>query len=144
MPRRTLKVMAYVTNAGRLLLLHHPTAPESGVQVPGGTVEPGEDPARAAVREAHEETGLEGLRLVGLLGETEHPVPERGEAHRRLFYHLACPGRPAETWRHVERHASDGSGPVVFAFTWARLPDGVPPLAPGHGALIERLPPADT
>ena len=54
-----LKVTAFILRPGsqgaELLLLRHPTA---GVQLPAGTVEPGEYHAAAAVREACEETGL--------------------------------------------------------------------------------------
>jgi 8-oxo-dGTP pyrophosphatase MutT (NUDIX family) len=48
-----------------LLLFRHPT---SGIQFPAGTVEPGEAPEAAAAREAAEETGLAGLRLVAFVG----------------------------------------------------------------------------
>jgi 8-oxo-dGTP diphosphatase len=40
---------------------------------PGGQIEPGETPARAAVREAREETGL-AVRITGTLGRRVHPV----------------------------------------------------------------------
>jgi hypothetical protein len=36
-----VKVSAYVTCQGHLLVFTHPTAPEAGVQVPSGTVEAG-------------------------------------------------------------------------------------------------------
>lgn len=43
--------------SGREVLLVHRTSPRAW-EPPGGEVEPGEEPARAAVREAREETGL--------------------------------------------------------------------------------------
>jgi 8-oxo-dGTP diphosphatase len=49
----------------RILLQFRPWPP--GWELPGGHCEPGEDPARAAAREASEETGLE-VRILGLSG----------------------------------------------------------------------------
>lgn len=51
-----------------LLLFEHPSA---GIQVPAGTVEIGEEPSDAALREGGEESGLEGLRVEEFLGARE-------------------------------------------------------------------------
>jgi 8-oxo-dGTP diphosphatase len=127
-PRRRRKVYAYITHGHRLLIFSHVDAPEAGTQVPGGTLEEGEDPALGVLREAEEETGLRGLRLVSLLGEREHPIPELGEVHHRYYYHLICGGTPPETWEHREMYPSDGSNPPLFRLHWVALPAGVPPL----------------
>jgi 8-oxo-dGTP pyrophosphatase MutT (NUDIX family) len=69
------KVTAFVLRpaaAGReLLIFRHPTA---GYQLPAGTVEPGEDPLCAAVREVAEETGL-AARVCEYLGTQDRPAP---------------------------------------------------------------------
>ncbi len=52
------KALSYITRGQRLLVFRQPDFPEQGVQVPGGSVELGEQPAVAALREAREETGL--------------------------------------------------------------------------------------
>jgi 8-oxo-dGTP pyrophosphatase MutT (NUDIX family) len=58
------KVTAFVIRSvnGRmdLLLFEHPYA---GIQFPAGTVEPGEAPEAAAVRETYEETGLRDVAI---------------------------------------------------------------------------------
>jgi hypothetical protein len=82
-PRRPSKVYAYTTNQGRLLVFNHPLSPEAGVQVPGGTVKPGEDSA-AVLREAWEETGLSGLEIVTFLGGTEYDYSGDGRAEIAL------------------------------------------------------------
>ncbi|WP_088320974.1 NUDIX hydrolase [Kineosporia sp. R_H_3] len=68
-PRRVPCVGALVyDDAGRILLVRRANPPAQGLwSVPGGRVEPGEDGARAVVREVAEETGLvvEAGRLVG-------------------------------------------------------------------------------
>jgi len=136
------KVLAYITHGSRLLVFSHPDAPEAGIQVPAGTVEDAEDPDDAVMREAFEETGLTGLRLVRFLGEQTFHRSENGldEIHHRRFYHLRCDEYPPERWRHAELDPSDGSpGPITFELFWARIPDGIPPLVADHGTFLPRL-----
>lgn len=137
------KAMAYITHRDRLLVFRQPDFPEAGIQVPGGSIEPGEPPEVAVLREAFEETGLGGLRLVCFLGERKPDGRSWGhdEIHRRYFYHLRCEGAELpETWRHAEQTPSDGSpGPITFELFWAPLPDGVPPLIAEMDALLPEL-----
>ena len=134
------KVFAYVTHGGRLLVFRHVLAPEAGIQVPAGTLREGEAPAEGALREAQEETGLLDLRLEASLGTRDYVPPGGARVYRRHFFHLVCPHRPPERWRHDEVFPSEGApGPIPFEYFWAALPDGVPPLAPGHDALLGAL-----
>lgn len=134
------KALAYVTHGERLLVFRHVLAPEAGIQVPAGTLRDGEDPAEGALREAQEETGLLGLRLEAWLGTRDYVPPTGGRVNRRHFFHLVCLHRPPERWRHDEVFPSEGApGPIPFEYFWAALPDGVPPLAPGHDALLGAL-----
>jgi len=56
----TASVAAIITNEhGELLLLDHVLRPGSGWGLPGGFMEPGEQPAAAIRREIREETGIE-------------------------------------------------------------------------------------
>jgi 8-oxo-dGTP diphosphatase len=71
-PRLTgveLRVAAYalIVQDGRVLLPHWNERGHSGWTLPGGGMDPGEDPAATAVREVFEETGYH-VELDGLLG----------------------------------------------------------------------------
>ena len=142
MPTVKHKAFAYITNGGRLLVFRHPLEPEAGIQVPAGTIQPGEAPEAAALREAFEETGLPNLVLASFLGEHCRSRADVGlaEVHPRYFFHLRCPGEPPESWRHYETDPSEGTRqPIPFDFFWAKLPDELPALIAGHDALIPRL-----
>jgi 8-oxo-dGTP diphosphatase len=140
--RTRLKAFAYITYQDKLLVFSHPDFPEAGIQVPAGTIKPGEAPEEAAWREAEEETGLKGLRLAHFLGEQVRDMADCGldEIHHRYFYHFECTSEPPTVWRHNEDDPSDGSpAPIVFELFWANLPDGVPPLTTDHGFMLARL-----
>jgi 8-oxo-dGTP pyrophosphatase MutT (NUDIX family) len=100
------KVTAFISRSSsagtELLLLEHPYA---GIQIPAGTVEPGEEPADAALREAAEETGLEKLSIARYLGEREVQLP-RGQAI-------------------IAQATTVYSRPAANSFDWARLPRGI-------------------
>ena len=141
MPTLKRKVVAYITWGNALLVFSHPDFPEAGIQVPAGTVEPGEMLAAAALREAFEETGLTRLTLVAPLGEHVRDVTPFGkdELHHRYFFHLRCAETPPPTWRHWEESPSDGSARVAFDFFWAPLPNDVPLLIAGQDAYLPTL-----
>jgi 8-oxo-dGTP pyrophosphatase MutT (NUDIX family) len=80
----TDKVTAFITRVHRgdlqIVVFDHPEIEGSGVgpsiQVPAGTVEPGETAEEAVLREAVEETGLAGLSLVRQLGTVPGLAPD--------------------------------------------------------------------
>jgi len=135
------KAFAYITHQQKLLVFSHPYDPASGIQVPAGTIEEGEAPEKAALREAFEETGLTGFVLDRFLGEQERDMEDFGreEIHHRYFYHLRYQGEPPTRWRHEERFSSDGSETHVFEFFWATLPCDVPQLIADHDLMLPRL-----
>ncbi|MBI3942924.1 MAG: NUDIX domain-containing protein [Chloroflexi bacterium] len=142
MPIRKYKVITYITHAGRLLVFRQPQFPEAGIQVPGGTVEPGEAFAMAALREATEETGVERLEIVAFLGKDQRDLRHLGrdEVHIRHFFHLRCLDQPPERWHHYERTPSEGGpGPIEFELYWVNLPDGVPELIADMGQMLPAI-----
>lgn len=137
------KVVAYVTWAERLLVFRHTRLPQAGIQVPAGTIEAGERPELAVLREAREESGLEGLAIEAFLGRRELDMSPwgRDEIQRRHFYHLLFAGSAPERWRHLEASPSDGGSPIEFELYWVAWPDGVPGLAARQGELLSLLVP---
>jgi 8-oxo-dGTP pyrophosphatase MutT (NUDIX family) len=135
------KALAYVTQRDRILLFRHPESPATGIQVPAGTIRPGESPQDAALREAEEETGLRGLRVQRYLGEAEFDARPYGrdERHHRHFYHLVYDGSSPESWLHEESDPSDGSGPIPFELFWASLPAARFRLIAGQGTFLSQL-----
>lgn len=135
------KVVCYVVRDGRLLVFRHLDEPweESGLQVPAGTIEPGESAEAAALREAREETGLTELRVVRKVGETAYDMgPYRPEVHRRHVFLLAVDEETPPRWVSVEDDPDDGSGPRRFECYWIPLAQGHT-LAAGQGALLGRV-----
>ncbi|MEU0963699.1 NUDIX domain-containing protein [Micromonospora aurantiaca] len=142
MPEKVItnKVLCYVVREGRLLVFRHTdfSYEEVGIQVPGGSVRPGEDPGDAALREAREETGLTGFSVVRKLGEIEYDIsPLRFEIQRRHVFELALHGPAPERWASQEDH--DGTQePTRFECFWIPL-RAAHVLQSGQGALVGRL-----
>jgi 8-oxo-dGTP diphosphatase len=136
------KVLAYLAHEGKLLVFRQRDFPAAGIQVPAGTLEPGESPEETILREAAEETGLGGLLIVRKLGEQVLKMNDYGldEIQHRYFFQLISPDSLPETWTHNERHPSDGSpAPIALEFFWAKLPNEVPPLAGNQDKFLYRM-----
>ena len=134
------KVLAYVTRDDELLVFRHMDFPDAGLQVPAGTIEEGEDPQDAALREVREESGLTDIRVVGFLGRYLYDAASHGgEVHDRYVYHLELTGSAEQPWLHYETDPSDGGPPIAFSFFWMSLRDPELRLAGGQGDLLPRL-----
>ena len=136
------KAFAYITSDKRLLVFQHVGIPEAGVQVPGGSVRPGELPSAAATREAGEETGLSCFGDPHILGIQEFDARPYGkdEIHRRHFFHLPLQGAIKDRWRSFETDPSDGSGlSIEFECYWVSFEEAEAHLSYGHGAMIDGL-----
>jgi 8-oxo-dGTP diphosphatase len=137
------RVYAYITNGSRLLVFRHVDFPEAGLQVPAGTIDPGEEPMVAVLREASEETGLRGLKLISFIARDERDMSDCGvnELQHRWFFHLRHDGEVIESWRHAE--TSGGKlEPIWFEFFWADLRTGLPKLVANYDDYVARLPAA--
>jgi 8-oxo-dGTP pyrophosphatase MutT (NUDIX family) len=112
------KACAYVTrdDGSQLLVFEGPH--HAGRQVPKGTVEPGETPHEALVREVNEESGL----------RVEDPSPvaadlwlrRPGRVYVRYFFHVEVEER-RETWSHNVTGSGTERGDV-YRFSWLDLP----------------------
>jgi ADP-ribose pyrophosphatase YjhB (NUDIX family) len=98
------KVTAFVTRIvqGRqeLLLFEHPYA---GIQIPAGTVEPGEAPEAAAIRETQEETGLIDVAIDQYLGVRAVVLPDTQRMIVQSTGVYARPDRMSFNWIQLGR-----------------------------------------
>jgi 8-oxo-dGTP pyrophosphatase MutT (NUDIX family) len=136
------KVVAYIVRAGQLAVFTHldDSDPvfESGLQVPAGTIEPGETTEQAVLREAHEESGLTGLNVVASLGVADYDVrPGKHQIHRRHFFQISVDGPVEGTWDHADTDGGIGE-PRPFRFSWIPLSHGHA-LVAGFGAMLSRV-----
>ncbi len=135
------KVSVYATPSRGLLVFEEPEFPEVGVQVSGGTVEPGEDVLAAARRELHEETGLLVEAPLEHLLTVEHEVGRDGATltHRRDYVRVRLAGSLPESWAHMERTPSGGGAPILFRLFWLPLPEARARLDMVLGCGLDRL-----
>ena len=140
MAATVLKVVAYITREDELLVFRHRDFPEAGLQVPAGTVEEGETPDAAVLREVQEETGLPhaAVRVKAYLGRR---VREAGiQCHDQHFYHLLLTANAPDSWLHYETNAGAGEEPIAFMFAWMKLDDPNLCLAGEQDSLLGKLP----
>lgn len=123
------RVFTYITQGSKLLVLDYVDKSYLEPQIPGGTIEPGESPEKAALREAKEETGLTALKIVSFLGafDKDLRVIGRDEFIKAWFFHLEAEDSTPRRWRHAERDAHEGASAVLFELYWVPL-DAVPKL----------------
>lgn len=117
-----------------LLVFRHRDFPEAGVQVPKGTMLPGEAPEAAVLREAHEETGLDALTLVRPLA-TDRQLQTNGILAERHFFELAALAQTPDAWDHVVTGDGSDCG-LVFRYFWARSAAEAD-LWPGFGDYLD-------
>jgi protein-S-isoprenylcysteine O-methyltransferase Ste14/8-oxo-dGTP pyrophosphatase MutT (NUDIX family) len=111
-----VKSFAYVvrTDGAVPRLLVFESLDEPGLEVPKGSLEPGEAPADGALREAREESGLSRLRLVRQLGQTVW------EDERQYFWLLEASGDLPDTFEHTVT-GKDGDAGFLYRFSWLEL-----------------------
>ena len=118
-----------VSACREILVFEHPIA---GVQLIKGTVEPGESPGAAAIRELAEEAGITNANWVSELGVWESGHEQQIWHFHEVHTSVALP----ETWRH---HANDDGG-HLFRMFWHEFPSQLgPSWHPVHARALTYL-----
>jgi 8-oxo-dGTP pyrophosphatase MutT (NUDIX family) len=118
------KAAACVVRTGlrgpELLAFRHPVA---GVQIPKGSVEPGEDPGDAVLRELAEESGISGARIVRGIGlhelEVETGPTETGPPEIQVWHTflIAVDQELPDAWSHHVLGSEVEAG-LMFDYFW--------------------------
>jgi 8-oxo-dGTP pyrophosphatase MutT (NUDIX family) len=125
-PNKACPVILSCIAGPRILLFRHPLA---GVQLVKGTIESGETPAEAALRELSEEAGIDDASVVSDLG-----CWNAGHLEQVWSFQLChTPAPLPEQWTH---QTLDDHG-HAFSFFWAPL-DGLP-IADCHPVFRQAL-----
>jgi len=130
--RKRDRAFCYIVHQEKIVLLKLIDYPHLALQIPGGTIEVNEEPADAALREAEEETGLESLKLVKLLGDDVCDMRQYGhqEIVHGWFYQFSVDGfEKGDVWHHDELHAHGGGGPIRYQLSWYSIHE----MPPTHG-----------
>lgn len=141
------KAYVYLTCGPDLLVFSEPDHPEVGLQVPGGTLDPGESYLQGARREFEEETGLSLDIAIESFADQDHffeDVPRcLTGLHRRRHFHGQVRVKPAHDWEHFETSPSTGGAPIRFRLFWVNLFSGnaltETRFFEGFGAQLETL-----
>jgi len=144
MKHRKQKIVAYIIrkqgSERELLSFTHRDYPEAGIQVPAGTVDPGEKPEQTLFREVYEESGLdikqESYQLLGIFQWERY---DRHEIHQRFVYQINLKQDTADQWTHsVSGQGEDES--LVFNYQWIKVSaDLKKKLAANQGDYLEQL-----
>ncbi len=114
------KVLAYIfrMNNGtkELLVFDHRGVPEVNPQVPAGTVDSGEKPRDAVLREVYEETGLKLTSFDFSLGQYDYHPQDLEQLHRRSIYIFNIQ-ESRDEWRHIVSTGEEDKG-MKFDFYW--------------------------
>jgi putative (di)nucleoside polyphosphate hydrolase len=95
-------------------LLAFASLDEPGYEVPKGSLDPGETPVQAALREVFEEAGIGGVRLVGELG-----VGQWQDEEQHFFLLETCALLP-EAFEHVVTGLGGDAG-WRYVYRWFAL-----------------------
>ena len=135
------KVLIYATNKRGLLVFEEPDFPHIAPQVPGGTIDQGETPRAAAIREFTEETGLKAPRSPTFLYYDEHQFRNDGQNCQvnRYYFHAYLSDETPANWDNYENFAHNGADPILFRFFWESFSKAQRTLDLGTGVAIDAL-----
>lgn len=116
------KAYVYLTCGPDLLVFKEPDFPSVGLQVPGGTLDPGESYLLAAKREFLEETGLSLDIAFESFADQKRMIKNAPNCldglHCRRHFHGKIREKPASAWNYVESSPSAGGPPIRLQFFW--------------------------
>lgn len=132
---RRRRVVAYITrdtDRGReLLVFEDPKHPETGIQVPAGRLDPGEELEPALLREIAEEAGLEDVRIVGELPGFESHYENR---YDNRAFHVVVESETPDEWTHLVQGDGDDAG-LTFHYRWVPVTPELELFRRGHPRL---------
>jgi 8-oxo-dGTP diphosphatase len=130
------KVLIYLTRqrgeGTELLVFEHVDFPEAEVQVPAGSIDPGETAVQAALREAYEEAGLTHLLVICGTGPFLYHNLDAGARHRRHVFLVTTTQPLPDTWTHVVSSGAGDKG-LRFSYYWLDTKAAVHALSGGQG-----------
>ena len=136
------KVQCYITREHarslQVLVFEHVDYPDAGVQVPAGSIEPGETPEEAALREAWEESGIRELRVQRYIGKFQWWHEDRHEDNERYVFQLTTPQIVPERWEHIVSAGVEDKG-IRFACYWLDCAVAVQVLSGNQGDYLQYL-----
>lgn len=131
---REQKAVIYITKGEHLYVFRHADL-QPGPQVPKGSIQTGETPRQATVREAYEESGFRFEHL-HFLGEVEMSDAPWYDEHWHVFWAEAPEGRPGPSSIKPPVKARIGAR----SFFLLAHPLALPTLDWNMGILLHRIP----
>jgi 8-oxo-dGTP diphosphatase len=130
------KVLAYIirdSQSGKeVLTFHRENAMSEPPEVPGGSVEPGEDLLDAVKREVEEETGITSIRIIRKIATAPFHADWRDEWQERNIFLVESLGSLPNSWDHVIRAGTEDKGDRVH-IAWMPIHQAETALRWGQG-----------